>query len=192
MIRGARVTSRPGAIEEDRYGSPMRKWYAWVVVLVLGTAAWLLYELAFWGVSTSHYYCALCRSTRVERHLSFVALPDLLTEDDYAEWYQRNVEPHHEHVWVCNGSRHRGRIADCFAARYPPLLLHRGTIQAICHSMSPQQRVQFIHDVSDRSCRWDGQRQMMQPLQRLNRACEANPKRKNWPKLLKKVGLWPG
>ena len=145
------------------------------------------------GLGTVNYYCALCRASRVTQNLSFISLPDLLEEDSYSEWYRREVEPHHSHVWILNGARSNGQVADCFAGSYPPLSLKRETIQAICGSL-PQhkQRATFVHNVCRRSASIVDQRPMIKSLQVLNQAYKANPKRSDWPRLLKQVGLWPG
>lgn len=149
----------------------------------------------------SGYACAFCRAGLRERRYFLVPFCAKIYESSFSRWYRQEVEPEHSHIWQFGSAELRCirgvRNADGSAGMWPPLSLRSDTAMAICRCMpSRASRKAFFHllyTLSQGRARPGLERtqNVRDTIRELNSAYEANPSRKDWPELLRKLDLYP-
>lgn len=164
------------------------------MIAVVGALLTLVYGVADVPTkSVDCYGCELCRATREQVVYFSIARHSSVHETEFSRYYRKNVESRHQHVWGwCCGrwwSCRSGRIADGMNTVQH---LKMNTELAIVRSLPDRRaRKAFCSRFCIPDTRPDMWREVCTACAALNAAYEEKPNRRDWPTLVRRVGLYP-
>lgn len=174
-------------------------WKKLRVGLAVAVVGWMVFVyMADLPYRESNWYlCRTCRASKRVDTFFLIRMPARVREWEFTRYYRKLVDPDHQHLWSSNGServsRKSDRVGDCYhhvldLSYYPSVAI----LEALPDHQTRQAFLQQIIAAEDR--------RRMSPEQwlRVNRAVRSldgayfqNPNRRDWVKLVKKVGLYP-
>jgi hypothetical protein len=144
---------------------------------------------------TTTWVCPYCRATKTQALFFVIPFPANIDESVVTRYWKRHVDRRHAHLWVCDYRNEAlvapGRHSDCFPEyKYPILALPEDTELAVLSALrTPRERKRFVElTFCSGATRYDSLNAAMLDLRV---AYDENPRRKDWPELLKKHHLWP-
>jgi len=170
-----------------------KRWIIVGVLLILLVAVLLVTPYR----SGQVYRCPYCRAVLVRSSVFVIPLPPKLHETKFARFWRSQVEPNHTHMWWFDYSGKQwilggGYHGDAEPNPLPRLLSEETEIVVLRGLPTRAARKRFVDllcrtNQTDRA-QWQKVRDAIHEIMLMY---EENPKRKDWPKVLKKLGMYP-
>jgi hypothetical protein len=128
----------------------------WRIILAIVVGGFLVLVLgSFEAGSSVSYTCVLCRLGRVEKTMFGLKSPSFC-ENECSQWYPKNVEPSHTHIWergtcmtLLNGFAHPMGVG-CRPGHYPIRLLSPSTqMNVYLHLKDRQKAKELFSNLTD-------------------------------------------
>jgi len=169
-------------------------WRRWKRLLI-----GLLGPLVVLGIcvqQTTTWVCPYCRAWKTQTAYFFIPLPARIHQSRVTRYWTVYVDPGHSHRWAPTSVNTDVLLRpwsdeDWFPdMKYRILLLDQGAELAILRALrTPAERKKFVElTFTSKPAEENSTRSAMTDF---NAAHYENPRRKDWPELLKKHHLWP-
>jgi hypothetical protein len=166
--------------------------WKWLLLGLLG----VLVILGICYQRTTAWVCPYCRAWKTQTACFFIPLPPRVHGSRLIRYWRRYVEPRHSHLWVPSHAEesvllrpwsHEDSFPDM---KYRIFELGQDAELAILRALpTAGQRKRFVEmTFANGPAEENSTRAAMRDF---NMAYYENPRRKDWPELLKKHHLWP-
>lgn len=166
-------------------------WTALGVCLVILTATAVVLP---WKEQT-YSTCLYCGASKSELRILAIPVSSEEAEGALAQYWLKNVDPHHQHRWAPCASHSVGLLdggyADSFVRSPVHTVLEDKTVVAILSALpSPSVRLELMNGLVDS---WQGASigSARKTARELKATYYADPNRKDWPEVLRKLGCYP-
>lgn len=139
--------------------------------------------------------CQYCGASARELRILSIPCSVKVTEGELSRYWRRNVDAHHQHRWDMYASHSVGLLdggyADSFVRSPVHTILEDEKIIAILSALpNPSARLTFMNGLVGS---WQGTSagKAIKTARKLQIAYDADPNRKDWPEVLRKLGCYP-